>query len=326
MDNIRALLIFLVVLGHFSEASSSVKLGYLTEIIYSFHMPLFVFISGYFAGFKPKKILMNYLYPYALLQIIYLIFGKYYLGYTVTALQFSIPQYTLWYLLAMAFYCMLIPLIDTDALHIKILAVILSVMIAITAGFDNNIGYGFAAGKLFAFLPFFVCGYYARKADIFRHISRMGALPRITSSLVLALVGAAALFLIVKNDTVGVQEMAAVFPYSKTGDSWTVRAFLTATALVISAFFLIAVTDKKLPVISYVGKYTFPIYIFHGFIVKIFVKNGITQLSAPAFLAAAILLSLALVLIFGNSIGAAAAKWGFTGHWMSKLLPKNTDT
>ena len=53
-DNLKAILIFLVVFGHFLELVEGHKLLYLT--IYSFHMPLFLFLSGYFARFDRKKI------------------------------------------------------------------------------------------------------------------------------------------------------------------------------------------------------------------------------------------------------------------------------
>lgn len=50
-DNIKAVLIFLVVLGHFllpiHEGGNVLVL--IKRLIYVFHMPLFVFVSGYFS-------------------------------------------------------------------------------------------------------------------------------------------------------------------------------------------------------------------------------------------------------------------------------------
>ena len=50
MDNLKALLIFLVVFGHVMEAvmAHSGAAYALTCIIYSFHMPMFAMVSGYF--------------------------------------------------------------------------------------------------------------------------------------------------------------------------------------------------------------------------------------------------------------------------------------
>ena len=55
-DNLRALLIFLVVLGHMFEIFVSRISDIAYVFIYLFHMPLFVFCSGYFAKFNPGRI------------------------------------------------------------------------------------------------------------------------------------------------------------------------------------------------------------------------------------------------------------------------------
>ena len=49
-DNLKAVLIFLVVLGHFLlPIHGRNYLVVVKRLIYVFHMPLFVFVSGYFA-------------------------------------------------------------------------------------------------------------------------------------------------------------------------------------------------------------------------------------------------------------------------------------
>jgi fucose 4-O-acetylase-like acetyltransferase len=56
IDNIKAFLIILVVFGHMLEL---VNMGGLYRLIYTIHMPVFVFVSGYFAKFNAKKIVTN---------------------------------------------------------------------------------------------------------------------------------------------------------------------------------------------------------------------------------------------------------------------------
>ena len=49
-DNIKGILIVLVVFGHFLyEFRSNLTLELVTKVIYLFHMPAFVFLSGYFS-------------------------------------------------------------------------------------------------------------------------------------------------------------------------------------------------------------------------------------------------------------------------------------
>ena len=57
MDNIRAILIFCVVTGHvISNFGETTGTDAVYKIIFSFHMPAFLFVSGYFARYNPKKL------------------------------------------------------------------------------------------------------------------------------------------------------------------------------------------------------------------------------------------------------------------------------
>ena len=77
-DNAKFVLITLVVIGHaytsLRHHSEFVKTAYL--LIYSFHMPLFILISGYFtknynkAGYLQKTI-ATVLIPYFIFEVIY---------------------------------------------------------------------------------------------------------------------------------------------------------------------------------------------------------------------------------------------------------------
>ena len=78
MDNLKCLLIFSVVFGHMLELfmgkNSPERVIYL--VIYSFHMPLFAFVSGVFARYNPSKIKNNMIYPYLIFQTLYLLFSN----------------------------------------------------------------------------------------------------------------------------------------------------------------------------------------------------------------------------------------------------------
>ncbi|MCD8365289.1 MAG: acyltransferase family protein, partial [Clostridiales bacterium] len=70
-DNIKAVLIFLVVLGHVFRNLGANGDEYLVyKIIYSFHMPAFLFISGYFMKYNPKKFFAGLVPLYLLFQTI----------------------------------------------------------------------------------------------------------------------------------------------------------------------------------------------------------------------------------------------------------------
>ena len=77
-DNARAVLIFLVVFGHLLQpyTTEDKYLSALYLLIYSFHMPTFLFISGYFAKNLDKphyleKLRRNYLYHMSFFRILF---------------------------------------------------------------------------------------------------------------------------------------------------------------------------------------------------------------------------------------------------------------
>ena len=117
-DNIRLILIFFVIFGHLIEYFAAG--GILYRWIYSFHMPVFIFVSGYFAKFDPKKIVCNILVPYVLLQILYTAFDRLLYGNAPFRLQFTTPYWLLWYLLSLFCYYLLLPLILLHGFFVRL--------------------------------------------------------------------------------------------------------------------------------------------------------------------------------------------------------------
>ena len=78
VDNMKAFLIGCVVLGHLCEVIKFPYSSYLYLLIYSFHMPAFVFLSGFCSSREVHydKIARNYVYPYVVFQILYVLFDR----------------------------------------------------------------------------------------------------------------------------------------------------------------------------------------------------------------------------------------------------------
>ena len=80
IDNMKALLIFSVVLGHLCEIVDFNGSHFMYMYIYVFHMPAFALCSGLFASFHPKKIFKNLLFPYIIFQTLYILFSHFILN------------------------------------------------------------------------------------------------------------------------------------------------------------------------------------------------------------------------------------------------------
>lgn len=75
-DNVRFILIFLVVFAHLLETMKPDEgSANIYKAIYSFHMPALIFLFGYFARYNPTRIVFRWIIPYAVFQCAYLVFA-----------------------------------------------------------------------------------------------------------------------------------------------------------------------------------------------------------------------------------------------------------
>lgn len=166
-DNVRALLICLVVFGHAIEQirfDDKLFLG-IYNFIYFFHMPLFVFCSGAFAKSDKKRILKKYLIPYVVFQTLYGIFDVYVMK--ADGFHFIESYYVLWYILALAVWNFVLPLFKTKGNKRKQLFLLSgSAVVGLLAGYVDWIGKAFSLSRILVFFPFFLAGYYIRQEKL----------------------------------------------------------------------------------------------------------------------------------------------------------------
>jgi fucose 4-O-acetylase-like acetyltransferase len=104
-DNAKFLAIVLVVIGHALEPVRDTHLAVSSYVfIYSFHMPLFIMITGYFSrGFteandRTRKLVVSLLAPYVIFQFAYIAFERLY-GHDLR-IQIFDPYGLLWFIVA----------------------------------------------------------------------------------------------------------------------------------------------------------------------------------------------------------------------------------
>ncbi len=301
MDNLKCLLIFAVVFGHMLELfmgkNDSFKVIYL--VIYSFHMPLFAFVSGVFARFSPEKIRNHLIYPYMVFQILYLLFANLVLE-KEAEVQFTTPYWLLWYLFASIAWNLLLPLVQGNGWTWKKKAVALSAafLAGILIGFDNKAGYYLSFSRIVEFFPYFLMGVYYREWEA----QRKGERPRRRAGrpailVFLGILLCALIYVVTEN----VDEIRYAWLYGSvsydTGDySWRFRLLSIGAALLWLVFFLAGIPIKRLPVLSHIGANTMSIYLLHGFLIKLMSKTRLfNEIEHDLF--TGLLISACLVLI-----------------------------
>lgn len=161
-DNLKGILICLVVCGHLCERyiDDSYLLEHIWTLIYSFHMPLFIFINGYFARLSSKPAEMKSLKMlgyYLMMQVIFVIGNTLILGKEFQISILANPSYCCWYLLFLVYAYLVAKFWPKDINKLK-QWLIGSLILSLLVGFDTSIGHIFAASRTFYFMPFFLLG------------------------------------------------------------------------------------------------------------------------------------------------------------------------
>lgn len=261
-DNYKVLLIVLVVIGHFIEPCYDQN-SFLYELkwgIVAFHMPAFIFISGYFSKKIPQvhKLVSGLVIPYFVYEVIY------YLLYTFildkdTELYFARPKFTLWYLMALCVWRLAAPVVRKIPFHLP-----LAFLAGLAVGLVG-IGNFLSIPRILFFFPFFLAGMEFDSALLARFRNRQGY------AAALAVLGSMAVFLFTDrfHHQLPVKIFYGRYSYEELGLDPAVGIFLRVVCygisfLLIYLFMLVLPAEKKS--YSYLGERTMAIYIFHGLI------------------------------------------------------------
>jgi fucose 4-O-acetylase-like acetyltransferase len=325
-DNLKFCLITLVVFGHLLELASGSTVSLIYRTIYLFHMPVFLFVSGYFADFSLRKLLPHLVLPYLIFQTLYQLFDALVLnGNTSLHLQYTKPFWLLWYLLAMIGYQLLLPLFKlARSLRTQIIVLLVCWGLSLAVGFARHIGEFLTLSRFLGFLPFFALGHYARaysdRIIPWLHRARTWLLPL---TAVIAFLGI--LWLWFTHCPADV--LYGKRSYYEIGNPLQ-RLMQQVLAVNWGILLLLVIPDVSIPVVTAAGRNTMPVFLLHGFLIRALKKKGGADLLAllpHGRLIALAALALAVVLILSSAPVARVFQLLFTGGlWRNRRTAKQT--
>ncbi|MFJ3669063.1 acyltransferase family protein [Streptomyces sp. NPDC090106] len=189
-DNAKYLAIVLVAMGHAWEPlrSDSRAVTALYTVVYAFHMPAFIIISGYFSRSfdaspeKIKRLITGVVVPYVVFETAYTFFTRWSDGEPDREISLLDPLYLTWFLAALFIWRLTTPIWRRVRWPLPI-----ALAVAALATLTPSIGKDLDLQRTLQFLPYFVLGLCLRPA----HFSlvrqwrvRLLALPVLAGALV----------------------------------------------------------------------------------------------------------------------------------------------
>ncbi|WP_443060240.1 acyltransferase family protein [Streptomyces sp. NBC_00444] len=173
-DNAKYLAIVLVAMGHAWEPlrDGSRTVMALYTLVYAFHMPAFIVISGYFSrGFdaRPeqlKRLVTGLIVPYVAFETAYTLFTRWTDQVPDRPVTLLDPLYLTWFLVALVIWRLTTPLWRSVRRPLPV-----ALAVAMLATLAPSIGNDLDLQRTLQFLPYFVLG-LALKPEHFRLVRR----------------------------------------------------------------------------------------------------------------------------------------------------------
>lgn len=304
-DNLKFLLILLVVIGHFADILCVNLYGEYTGdpslpisdmfnkiylFIYAFHMPLFMFLSGLFFRDGEKlnsaKALKYFVMGVLLKMLLYLSMVVFRTEFKKDIpIDFSLigGDGAYWYLIALAAFVVIAHAVRNIS---PWLVMGFAVLLNFFCGYDNSIGDDFTLSRIIVFFPFFYAGSRFdphKLADIFTKLYM-----RILGVVLLAIW---AYFSFVKLELT--YPLRGIFTGRNSFDSvsettgiavgWEHRLLVMVISFVLCGAVLALGINRKIPFITKAGSRTLQVYFWHRTVLYALVYFEYPQKLAEAF-------------------------------------------
>ncbi|THC41106.1 acyltransferase family protein [Streptomyces sp. A1499] len=267
-DNAKYLAIVLVAMAHawepLTDHSRTAEALYMT--VYTFHMPAFILISGYFSrsfdmrADRLKRLVTGVAVPYVIFEVAYTLFKRWADDDPGQPISLLDPWYLTWFLVALFVWRLTVPLWKIVRWPVP-----LALAIAMLAVISPDIGDDLDLQRVLQFMPFFVLGLFMKPEHfqlVRRREVRLLSVPVFAAAVLLAYWAA--------------PRMTSVWFYRRDsaqelGVPWWVGIVMTLAlfgcSVVLTACFFAWVPRRRMW-FTVLGAGTLYGYLLHGFLAK----------------------------------------------------------
>jgi fucose 4-O-acetylase-like acetyltransferase len=266
LDNVKMVLVTLVVVGHaIGLVSDSMGSHWVYDFIYLWHIPAFVFVSGYLSKSfewdrrRMKGLVYTLLVPYLIFEPVLYYYRVGVVGEREPGTLWLEPHWTMWYLIVLLMWRLVTPILKAHWLWLP-----LSVIISLVGGlWDTDL---FMIPRFLGLLPFFVLGLHLKPRHL-KHLDdvwvRVAAVPMLVGIGVMALYTDAWARTALLWYDAGYDEIPI-------DNEIVFQTRLTVMVVgLLGAFSAMSLVPRRsLGWFTTMGTATMVVYLFHGFVIK----------------------------------------------------------
>lgn len=279
-SNVKFILILLVVMGHFTfyaEDKSAIVHG-IRDFLHIFHMPAFVFITGYFSKSCAKSFEKN-TNKVLSMTILYLITQCiWYFARVLTRNGGKMPEFTLlspdtglWYLAFVAGATLLLPVFSRFRPQLIMLLLVLA---GLYIGIEDEASKYMNVSRFVVFMPFFMAGFLFKKEYLLMLKNKW---VKLSSGLFMISLLAYSFFF----------ETKFVSDITKAGESFEKVKVSNVDGLILRAFVFIVAFLATMALFSLIprgktfftkfGNRTLQVYLFHLLLYVVLSRTGVLK-------------------------------------------------
>lgn len=309
-DNIKGILIILVVLGHcLFDLQEFKTINYIVDTIYVFHMPAFVFMTGYLSKSshcREKATLLRLFCAYIIFNTLMMLYHSSAYG---TSFSIMSPYNSCWYLLAVIVWRFSVGYFEKVP---KLLLV--AVVAAFAIGLFPDVTNVMAAARIVAFYPFFLAGYEfdtKRMTNFYENRKIKQYIHGIAFLFIAIFLSVLLIYFYHPKDDV-FQMAAYVMPVDIL-----IRCMIFFVSILAIIGLFLCVPKRKVLLLTNIGKNTLPIFLLHR-IITLIISNWMQRLGNEGLIIFISLIETTIIVVLcgTNFIASAVSKLIDTFYFM----------
>jgi fucose 4-O-acetylase-like acetyltransferase len=322
-DNARLIVMVLVVFGHLIESIRGTgAVDDLYAVVYAFHMPAFLLMSGVFASsdrLSPKRLAgtAQLLATWLVVEFAWVLLRIVNGDHPFPATFLVMPKWGAWFLVSLFTMRVLLP-------YIALLPhpIVLSSLVALGVGLIPSIGQQFSVSRTLTLLPFFLLGWAIKQRELDRRAwFRAPSVPLRLAALVTFAVGAAAVLLLMAMPHFSWELLTWRRGYAAMHYGPLHGVALRAATLALAAvmtFALLLLVPRRTRWFTRLGENTLYVYVLHIPIIQAFQTWHLDTRIAQVPLSAVVAFAVAIVITFvlSQPVVKRLTQWILEPRWL----------